>query len=258
MFRRDSTKEVLEQVLAGLYSDQALGEPRPNDSYLLAQDGQYLGRITANRYDNYSILNEYGPYGSKYSTTSIFNAYSEYGSKYGRFSLNNPYCNTPPKLFISGMSKGVITTNRYLANGISTGAFLYALRRNLEALLSGDIARTESEARRLGGESYIEGSDGNFLGSLVPDRFNDDSIFNAYGSFGSKYSQTSIFNPYSEYGSRFSNLSAYNELATAPPSIYVNGRFIDYLTKNTYLSPRIDPDNILDWVSKNVSRWASV
>lgn len=258
MFRRDSTKEVLEQVLAGLYSEQALGEPRADDSYLLAQDGQYLGRITDNMYDNYSILNEYGPYGSKYSTTSIFNEYSAYGSKYGQFSVNNPYCSAPPKLFISGMFKGVVTTNRYLSNGISTGAFLHALRRNLPALLGGNIARTESEARRLGGESYIEGSDGSFLGSLVPDRFSDDSIFNAYGSFGSKYAQTSIFNPYSEYGSRFSNLSAYNESATAPPRLYVNGKSIGYLTKNKYLSPRIDPESILDWASKNVSRWASV
>lgn len=258
MVRRDSTKEVLEQVLVGLYSGQALGEPQPDDSYLLAQNGQYLGRITANTYDNYSILNEYGPYGSKYSTTSIFNAYSEYGSKYGRFSLNNPYCNTPPKLFILGMVKGVITTNRYLANGISTGAFLYSLRRNLSTLLSGDIARAEREARQLGDESYIEGSDDSFLGSIVPDRFNDDSIFNAYGSFGSKYSQTSVFNPYSEYGSRFSHISAYNEFANTPPRVYVNGEFVGYLTKNKYLSPRIDPDNILDWASKNVSRWASV
>ncbi len=258
MFRRDTTKEVIEQVLAELYSRQALGEPTSNDSYLLAQDGQYLGRITSNTYDNYSILNEYGPYGSKYSTTSIFNEYSAYGSKYGQFSVNNPYCSTPPKLYISGIFKGVITTNRYLPNAISTAAFLYALRRNLPALLSGNIATTESEARKLGGESYIEGSDGTFLGSLVPDRFNDDSVFNPYGSFGSKYSQTSIFNPYGEYGSKFSNLSAYNEFTTTPPSVYVKGKFTAYLTKNKYLSPRIDPEAILDWASKNIPRWASV
>ena len=70
--------------------------------------------------------------------------------------------------------------------------------------------------------------------------------------------QQEAFNSYSEYGSRFSNLGAYNEFATAPPRLYVNGKLIGYLTKNNYLSPRIDPESILDWASKNVSRWASI
>ena len=36
------------------------------------EDGQLLGKITNNKNDNDSILNEYGPYGSLYSPTSIF------------------------------------------------------------------------------------------------------------------------------------------------------------------------------------------
>lgn len=258
MSNRDNTKEVLEQVLANLYSKQALGSPTSHDSYLIAQNNQYLGRIASNTFDNYSILNQYGPYGSEYSATSIFNNYSAYGSTYGQYSVNNPYCSVPPRLFISGVFKGVVTTNRYLSGAISTVAFLHALKNNLPGLLMGNIVRSESEARKLGGESYIEGNDGVFLGSLVPDRFNDDSIFNTFGSFGSKYSQSSIFNPYGEYGSKFMNLSAYNEFTKTPPKVYVRGIFKAHLTKNVYLSPRIDPDHILDWASRNVPRFASV
>lgn len=33
-------------------------------SFLLAQDGQYLGKLTLNKFDTESILNQYGLYGS--------------------------------------------------------------------------------------------------------------------------------------------------------------------------------------------------
>ena len=61
-------------------------------------DGQYLGRLSANPYDPDSVSNPYGRYGSPYSPTSINNPYSQYGSPYSPISPNNPYATKPPIL----------------------------------------------------------------------------------------------------------------------------------------------------------------
>ena len=114
----DKTKELLEQLLADLYERQG-GIPQPTGgSYLEAQDGQFLGKISSEKSDTHSILNKYGPYGSRYSTTSIFNRHSDYGSRFGSNSVNNPYCSTPPRLVINERQLGFVTTNRYVVDRI--------------------------------------------------------------------------------------------------------------------------------------------
>lgn len=255
MSASDKTKEVLEQILAELYAEQAQETKSFNGSYLIAEDGQLLGKITDNIYDTDSILNKYGPYGSKYSPTSIYNPYSIYGSQYGAYSINNPYCTIPPKLFINGRFVGYITANQHMPDRISPEAFLYTLENDLKALFEGRIVESESEARRLKGESYIEAADETFLGKLTPNRFDPDSIFNQFGPYGNRFSQTSIFNRFSNYGSQFSNLSPYNKFTQTPPRLFVKGKFVAYLTVNPLLSPRIDPDALLEWAEKNVSRY---
>jgi len=84
------------------------------ESFLLAGDNQYLGKLSLNRYDSESISNEYGIYGSKYASTSIFNTYGIYGSKYSSLSPNNPYTNTPPIIFLHGQRFSYLTKNKYL------------------------------------------------------------------------------------------------------------------------------------------------
>lgn len=65
---------------------------------IIAADGQYLGRLSANPCDPDSISNPYGKYGSPYSPTSINNPYSQYGSPYSPISPNNPYATQAPIL----------------------------------------------------------------------------------------------------------------------------------------------------------------
>ncbi len=65
---------------------------------IIAADGQYLGRLSANPYDPDSVSNPYGKYGSPYSPTSINNPYSQYGSPYSPMSPNNPYATQAPIL----------------------------------------------------------------------------------------------------------------------------------------------------------------
>ena len=86
---------------------------------VLANDGQYLGKLTFSRYDSDSILNKYGSYGSQYSSTSIFNKYSNYGSQYSSLSPFNKYTSTPPTVYYKGEKVGYLTKNRYVGYGSS-------------------------------------------------------------------------------------------------------------------------------------------
>ena len=92
--------------------------PRRNDSYLLAQDGTFLGKLSFNKYDLESISNPYGSHGSRYSATSIFNKYGVYGSKYSSLSPFNPYTTTPPKIILRGQEYGLLTKNRFLGRSV--------------------------------------------------------------------------------------------------------------------------------------------
>ena len=138
---QDRTKELLEQLLADLYERQRESSLPTGDSYLEAQDGQFLGKITADKYDNSSMLNEYGPYGSPYSTTSIFNEYSDYGSTYGNNSVSNPYCSAPPKLVVNGRSLGFVTANPFVDDRIATETFLHLLRHDVGGVAIGENTR---------------------------------------------------------------------------------------------------------------------
>lgn len=85
-----------------------------HQSFLVANDGQFLGKLTLNRYDSESIFNKYGNYGNPYSSTSIFNKYSSYGSPYSSLSPSNPYTSTPPAIYLKGIFYGYLTKNNYI------------------------------------------------------------------------------------------------------------------------------------------------
>jgi len=82
-------------------------------SFLVADDGQFLGKLTLNQYDSESVSNTYGSYGSPYSSTSIKNPYSQYGSPYSSLSPYNQYSSTPPTIYIKGRKYGYLTKNKY-------------------------------------------------------------------------------------------------------------------------------------------------
>jgi hypothetical protein len=74
-----------------------------------------------------------------------------------------------------------------------------------------------------------------YLGCLSCSEYATDSVFNQYGTFGSRYSSTSILNHYSDYGSAYSNWGACNAYATDPPVIVdLDGNFYGRLTLNEY------------------------
>jgi hypothetical protein len=253
----DDTEDVLKKLLSELY-DQAAQEGAGSvsrDSYLVANDRQYLGKITDNKYDQNSILNTYGPYGSRYSGTSIFNQYCPYGGPYGQYSPENPYNTAPPALYLNGSLKGYVTVNEFVPNRIPFSSFIYSLKNDIRGLLAGRMARTEAQARQRLGDTYIEAADGTFLGSLNPNPMDTNSIFNKYGPHGNRFNASSIFNKYGPYGGKFSVFSPFNKNSPNPPRIVNGERLIGYLTTNQRFGGQaIDPHTILEWAKSNVRR----
>lgn len=84
-----------------------------HESFLLAADGNFLGKLSTSRYDCESISNPYGRYGSKYSSSSIWNQYGRYGSKYSTLSPFNTYAVNPPIIYFKGIQYGFLTSNPY-------------------------------------------------------------------------------------------------------------------------------------------------
>ena len=94
---------------------------------VVSNDGTdtFLGEITG-KYHLNSIFNKNGLYGSKHSIMSIWNPYSMYGSKYSIYSAFNDYTLTPPRIIKNNEEIGYLTTNNFVAGGVSP-SFLQSL-----------------------------------------------------------------------------------------------------------------------------------
>ena len=111
--------------------NQFLIKVQNRESFLLANDGQYLGRLTLNSYATESISNPYGVHGSLYSSTSIKNHYSNYGSPYSSLSPFNPYTSTPPIIYLRGTFYGYLTKNGYMSiNSVDPENLTVWMRQN--------------------------------------------------------------------------------------------------------------------------------
>jgi len=111
-------------VLLYLNSNEQTHDSSLSYSYLegaviIANDGQYLGRITTNPFDIDSIANKYGTYGSQYSSTSIHNEYCIYGSEYSSMSPFCKYASDPPWIFHGDEFMGYLTVNEYKSSAVN-------------------------------------------------------------------------------------------------------------------------------------------
>lgn len=87
----------------------------------------------------------------------------------------------------------------------------------------------------------VRAYDGTFLGAITGQSVHPDAITNPVGMHGNEVSASSIFNHCGLYGNEISPQSAFNGIASDPPRVYQQGRFVGYLTVNPERSPRIDP-----------------
>lgn len=91
--------------------------------------GEYLGRLSTNRYAADSVSNHYGRYGSRYSPTSVNNPYGAYGSPYSPYSATNPYATSTPRIYASdGTYLGKLSTNRYDSESVANPYGRYGSR----------------------------------------------------------------------------------------------------------------------------------
>ena len=125
-----------------------------------------------------------------------------------------------------------------LAVGLG-GATIYATSEGITGIAVIVVNGPLTCSTVAGGEIYADNSQ--YLGRLT-NQFDNQSILNTFGPYGSEFSSTSMYNEFSQYGSPFSTLSAYNSLATTPPRLFVNGYAVAYVTKNTLRTPLVDPD----------------
>lgn len=90
-----------------------------------------------------------------------------------------------------------------------------------------------------------------FLGKLNADCYDSESIWNEYGTYGSKYSSKSIWNEYGTYGSEYSSYSPWNEYASTPPVVVDSrGNFYGYLTANEFISQRYS-SRLVDFICRH-------
>ena len=87
---------------------------KSGESFIIANDGQYLGKLTLNEFDPESIYNEFGKHGSEFSATSIFNEFGKYGGEFSSLSPFNEFTSTPPIIFLSGKEYGYLSSNEFL------------------------------------------------------------------------------------------------------------------------------------------------
>jgi len=88
-------------------------------SQLWAANGQFLGVLSNNQNDPYSISNLHGLYGSYVGKYSIRNSTCLYGSRDGEYSAYNPNCLNPPIVFYQEQPLLVITTNNEIKQQVN-------------------------------------------------------------------------------------------------------------------------------------------
>ena len=87
---------------------------------IIANDNQYLGKISKNQYDSDSINNEFGTYGSEFSSYSIFNEFGTYGSEFSNLSPFNMFTSTPPKIYKDNIFIAYLTVNTFIFPRVDT------------------------------------------------------------------------------------------------------------------------------------------
>ncbi len=97
---------------------------------IVADDGEFLGKITINSVDAKSITNEVGRYGSSVSRTSIFNEVGRYGGEVARMSPFNPVTSVPPRIFKGNDFVAYLTVNPVKSPRVDPRALVGWLKAN--------------------------------------------------------------------------------------------------------------------------------
>lgn len=92
--------------------------------------------------------------------------------------------------------------------------------------------------------------DGVYLGTVIADTVNPESIMNLFGQYGLDTSPSSMFNSEIPYGGPDGVFSPFNDMSPSPPSLFKDGKFVNYLTTNDNYRPRVSPEKLIDFLDK--------
>ncbi|AUM01534.1 hypothetical protein B4966_09045 [Rhodocyclaceae bacterium] len=92
-------------------------------------------------------------------------------------------------------------------------------------------------------------SNNTFLGK-VTNSFDNQSIFNEFGTYGNEFSSKSIWNEFSTFGNEFNSNSPFNEFSSSPPMLIKNRKILGYLSANKSIKSSISP-NLLKALCKD-------
>jgi len=87
---------------------------------IIANDNEYLGKISKSQFDLDSINNQFGTYGSQFSAYSIFNNFGTYGSEFSSLSPFNKFTSTPPKIYKENIFIAYLTVNTFMFPRVDT------------------------------------------------------------------------------------------------------------------------------------------
>ena len=86
---------------------------------------------------------------------------------------------------------------------------------------------------------YAGANEKDYLGKLNASRYDSESIWNSYGTYGNKYNSKCIWNAYGTYGNEYNSNCPFNEYGSNPPVLRdKNGKFYGYFTANKYKANR--------------------
>ncbi|NIA21983.1 MAG: tetratricopeptide repeat protein, partial [Anaerolineaceae bacterium] len=96
---------------------------------LVARDGTFLGRLTADRHDTESIWNPLGKYGSPYSEVSIFDPTGRFGGPLSDQSPWNPKAEHPPMIKFGEEQLVHLTANPRIKPGLTVEALIALMKQ---------------------------------------------------------------------------------------------------------------------------------
>jgi hypothetical protein len=104
------------------------------------------------------------------------------------------------------------------------------------------LALTITVTTTYGAAKVIADDDEHTYLGQIDHELSSDSIFNDYGTYGSKSGSDSIWNKYGQFGGEYSSHSPLNKYSSTPPLILKNGRVIGRLTVNKHVAGAVDPN----------------
>jgi len=109
-----------------------------------------------------------------------------------------------------------------------------------------DYSKEDVHVATIGTELYIYGGKNSkeFLGKLNASKYDSESIWNTYGTYGNKYNSKCIWNKYGEYGNSYNSYCPFNKYGSNPPFCLINKASFTAISQRTSMRQK---ELIIKW-----------